>query len=255
MPQSACAPRTAQKRGSGPFEQEAGADQRQAGDDREAPRVEVGDHAGGRFEEEYGHLQDGADKHQLQGIQSYRLDLVDKVDGEGQRVEERAATADDKIDSGRVMLAQGDSGPFAGGAAAPGEGQRAFGGQCVGRGRSTRAGALRQTGRRGVACLHRSASRQAPLWAPKTVRLPLLPPGPDGVHGCPAAQDPATDEAMQTREAEREGFEPSRAFTLRAFQARALGPDYATSPNWKGRPVSRLRATLSESRISIAKRR
>ena len=28
---------------------------------------------------------------------------------------------------------------------------------------------------------------------------------------------------MQTREAEREGFEPSRAFTLRAFQARALG--------------------------------
>ena len=63
--------------------------------------------------------------------------------------------------------------------------------------------------------------------SPKAGWLPLLPSGPGGVHSAlPHRTQPLTERCGHTIsfvKAEREGFEPSRACTLRAFQARALG--------------------------------
>jgi hypothetical protein len=65
--------------------------------------------------------------------------------------------------------------------------------------------------------------------SPRTVYLPLLPSGPGGVRSVlPHRTQRLTKRCKHTNcaptnEAEREGFEPSNPFRLRAFQARALG--------------------------------
>ena len=91
--------------------------------------------------------------------------------------------------------------------------------------------------------------------APRTNRLPLLPSGPDGVHGALPHRTQQLTKRCKHAKAEREGFEPSRAFTLRAFQARALGQTMRPLRIGKRRLSERPAATLSKSRISIAKRR
>ena len=51
-----------------------------------------------------------------------------------------------------------------------------------------------------------------------------------------------TGSSSQDNQAERAGFEPARAFTLRALQARAL--DQAMRPLHKSRTASRVRDTV-----------
>ena len=94
----------------------------------------------------------------------------------------------------------------------------------------------------------------APM-APRTNRLPLLPSGPDGVHGVLPHRTQQLTKRCKHAKAEREGFEPSRACTLRAFQARALGQTMRPLRIERGDYQRRPAATLSKSQISIAKRR
>ena len=113
MPHSTCAPSTAQNSGIDPSSREAAADQRQPDQHREPARVDVGNRAGGNFEQQDGHLQHGAHQHHLQRIQAYRLHLVDQIDREDQSVKKRPPAAYDKIDTGRILFEQGDSSPCA----------------------------------------------------------------------------------------------------------------------------------------------
>ena len=80
--------------------------------------------------------------------------------------------------------------------------------------------------------------------APRTNRLPLLPSGPDGVHGVlPHGTQQLTKRCKHAIMAEREGFEPSRACTLRAFQARALGQTMRPLQIRRGRLACNLTVT------------
>ena len=66
-----------------------------------------------------------------------------------------------------------------------------------------------------------------------------------------------TDEAMQTHElcvenqAEREGFEPSNPFGLRAFQARALGQTMRPLLNSRDYTVHRRGGQVEASRTVV----